>query len=265
MSDNDQGGRIVLVTGGGHGIGRGIAEAFGATGAAVMVADRTMVAADEVAAAITAAGGTALAVALDVREAASVRTAVDHVVDRFGRVDVLVNNAGIYPNTPFLEMAQAEWDAVFDTNVRGIFLVSQAVATAMVAQGRGGRIINISSGAAESGRAGASHYCSTKAAVNMLTRVMALELSPHGITVNAVAPGLIEVPDWDLSQQYIDAILAATPAGRLGQPSDVANVVLFLASPAAEFVTGSVYGVDGGAMAGRSLPLSSQRAARQCP
>ncbi|MDP9357591.1 MAG: SDR family oxidoreductase [Chloroflexota bacterium] len=263
MSKGDQRGQVAFVTGAGHGIGRGIAEAFGASGATVVVADREIAAADEVAAAISAQGGEALAVALDVREAQSAQDAVAHVSDRFDQIDVLVNNAGIYPNTPFLDMMEAEWDAVFDTNVKGIFLVGQAVAATMVAQGRGGRIINISSGAAESGRAGAAHYCSTKAAVNMLTRVMALELSPRGITVNAVAPGLIEVPGWDLNQQYIEAMLSATPVGRLGQPKDVANVVLFLASPAAEFITGSVYGVDGGAMAGRAVPLSSQHAAPQ--
>ena len=263
MSKGDQRGQVAFVTGAGHGIGRGIAEAFSASGAAVVVADREIAAAHEVAAGISALGGEALAVALDVREAQSAREAVARVLERFGRIDVLVNNAGIYPNTPFMEMVEAEWDAVFDTNVKGIFLVSQAVAATMVAQARGGRIINISSGAAESGRAGAAHYCSTKAAVNMLTRVMALELSPHGITVNAVAPGLIEVPDWDLNEEYIEAILRATPVGRLGQPSDVANVVLFLANPAAEFITGSVYGVDGGVMAGRSVPLSRQHATPQ--
>jgi NAD(P)-dependent dehydrogenase (short-subunit alcohol dehydrogenase family) len=153
-------------------------------------------------------------------------------------------------------MSEAEWDAVFDTNVKGMFLVSRAVARQMIAGGVAGRIVNISSGAANSGRVGAAHYCASKAAVNMFTRVLAIELAPHGIVVNAVAPGLIEVPGWSLSEAYIDALVSATPLGRIGQPEDVARAVLYLASPAATFITGTVLGVDGGSQAGRAVPLS---------
>ena len=154
---------------------------------------------------------------------------------------------------------EAEWDAVFDINVKGIFHVTQAVARQMAAQGRGGRVINISSGASVSGRRSAAHYCTSKAAVNMLTQVLAIELTPLGITVNAVAPGLIEVPDWNATQEYVDAIVQHIPAGRIGQPLDIARAVLHLASPESDFVSGSIFFVDGGSGAGRThLPFSTQ-------
>jgi 3-oxoacyl-[acyl-carrier protein] reductase len=253
----NQSDRVVLVTGGGHGIGRAISEVFARDGARVVIADRLASAAESVANAIrkeTAAE--ALPVEVDVRDAASVEAAVQQVIDRFDQIDVLVNNAGIYPNTPVVEMDEAEWDAVFDTNIKGMFLVSRAVARRMIDRGAGGRIVNISSGAAKSGRVGAAHYCASKAAVDMFTRVLALELASHDIVVNAVAPGLIEVPDWSLSDEYINALIALTPMGRIGQPEDIARAVLYLASPEATFITGSVLSVDGGSLAGRPLPLS---------
>jgi 3-oxoacyl-[acyl-carrier protein] reductase len=247
--------RVVLVTGGAHGIGLAIVRAFAQAGAKVIVADQREADATRAASTITSEMGTeGLAVAVDVRDAAAVYAAVQRALAHFGRIDVLVNNAGIYPNTPVLEMDENEWDAVFDTNVKGMFLMSRAVGRAMVT--RGGRIINISSGAAESGRVGAAHYCASKAAVNMFTRVLALELAPHGIVVNAVGPGLIEVPGWSLSQDYIDAIVSTNPMGRIGQPEDVAQAVLYLASPSATYITGTTLYVDGGSLAGRPLPLS---------
>jgi 3-oxoacyl-[acyl-carrier protein] reductase len=247
--------RVVLVTGGAHGIGLAIVRAFAQAGAKVIVADQREADATRAASTITSEMGTeGLAVAVDVRVAAAVYAAVQRALAHFGRIDVLVNNAGIYPNTPVLEMDENEWDAVFDTNVKGMFLMSRAVGRAMVT--RGGRIINISSGAAESGRVGAAHYCASKAAVNMFTRVLALELAPHGIVVNAVGPGLIEVPGWSLSQDYIDAIVSTNPMGRIGQPEDVAQAVLYLASPSATYITGTTLYVDGGSLAGRPLPLS---------
>ena len=183
MSHDQHRGQVVLVTGAARGIGRGIAEAFAAAGAAVVVADLNEEGAEQVAAGLRVEGTEALAVGVDVSSAAGVAEMVRQAVERFGRIDVLVNNAGIYPNTPVLEMDEAEWDAVFDVNVKGMFLVSRDVARTMVPRGGGGRIINISSGAAVSGRIGAAHYCSSKAAVNMLTRVLAIELAPHGINV----------------------------------------------------------------------------------
>jgi 3-oxoacyl-[acyl-carrier protein] reductase len=249
--------RVVLVTGGGHGIGRAICEIFAQDGARVVIADRLASAAESVANAIRDETAVeALPVEVDVRDAVSVEAAVQQVIDRFDHIDVLVNNAGIYPNSPVVEMSEAEWDAVFDTNVKGMFLVSRAVARRMIERGAGGRIVNISSGAAKSGRVGAAHYCASKAAVDMFTRVLALELAPHDIVVNAVAPGLIEVPDWSLSDEYINALVTMTPMGRVGQPEDIARAVFYLASPEATFITGSVLSVDGGSLAGRPLPLS---------
>ena len=257
--DHGLAGKVVLVTGGAHGIGHGVVGAFARAAASVAVADIDGVAAAKTAAEIEEATGTPVSpIQLDVRKAASVMAAVDAIVARFGRIDVLVNNAGIYPNSPVLEMDEAEWDAVFATNIKGAFLVARAVARVMVERGEGGRIVNVSSGAAVSGRVGGAHYCSSKAALNMFTRVLAIELAPHRITVNAVAPGLIEVErNAELAPEYVESILRTLPAGRIGQPADVANAVLFLAAPASSFITGSILTVDGGSTAGRTgLPLS---------
>ncbi len=257
MTHTDHHDRVVMVTGGANGIGRAIAQAFAIGGARVIIADRQGDAAEDTAQAIASGTGAELiAIAVDVRNAAAVTAAVAQALDRFERIDVLVNNAGIYPNTPVVAMDEAEWDAVFDINVKGMFLMSQAVARAMIARGKGGRIVNISSGAAESGRVGAAHYCASKAAVNMFTRVLALELAPYEIVVNAVGPGLIEVPGSSLTQEYVDALVASTPMSRIGQPEDVAQAVLYLASPTASYMTGTTLYVDGGGLAGRPLPPS---------
>ena len=259
MTSDDNQGRVAIVTGAGHGIGKGIAEAFAASGASVVVADRDIERAESVARELTGRdGAVVLPVEVDVRSHTLVEAMAERVVAELGGIDVLVNNAGVYPNSPVVEMDEHEWDAVFDTNVKGMFLVSRAVARRMIERGRGGRIVNISSGAAESGRVGAAHYCASKAAVNMFTRVLALELAPHNIMVNAVGPGLIEVPDWNLSQEYIDAIVTANPLRRMGQPADVAQAVLYLASPQATYITGTILYVDGGSLAGRPLPYSGK-------
>ncbi|MFN8591941.1 MAG: 3-oxoacyl-ACP reductase family protein [Thermomicrobiales bacterium] len=259
MTHLDHHDRVVIVTGAGHGIGLAIATAFARAGARVALADLREERARSAASALAAETGTeTMAIAVDVRDAASVEAAVNQVRGHFSRIDTLVNNAGIYPNSLVVEMDESEWDAVFATNVKGMFLMSRAVARVLIAQGDGGRIVNISSGAAESGRVGAAHYCTSKAAVNMFTKVLALELAPHGIAVNAVGPGLIEVPDWSLSDEYIDAIVSTNPMRRIGQPEDVANAVLYLASPSTTYTTGAVLYVDGGGLAGRPLPLSGK-------
>jgi 3-oxoacyl-[acyl-carrier protein] reductase len=259
MTREEKDRRTALVTGGGHGIGRAIADAFAEAGADVVVLDRDGAAAAATVAALQARHpGDHVAFEVDVRDAAVIDRSVAGICSRFGSIEVLVNNAGIYPNTPVVEMAEEEWDAVFDVNVKGMFLVSRAVARTMIDRRVAGRIINISSGAAESGRIGAAHYCASKAAVGMFTRVLALELAPHGIAVNAVGPGLIEVPDANLSEEYVRELVASTPMGRIGQPEDVARAVVYLASPMATYITGTTLFVDGGGLAGRALPLSSQ-------
>jgi NAD(P)-dependent dehydrogenase (short-subunit alcohol dehydrogenase family) len=249
--------RSVLITGAGHGIGQASAAAFSASGDAVVVADRDHDRANAVANALSAeTGAPALAVQADVRDSASVEAMVEAAVATFGGIDVLVNNAGIYPSALVVDMSEAEWDAVFDTNVKGTFLVSRAVARHMIARGAGGRIVNITSGSAEMGRVGAAHYCASKAAVKLFTQVLALELAPHDIAVNAVGPGLIEVPDWSHSDAYIAAMVAANPMRRMGQPEEIARAVLYLADPATTYVTGTTLYVDGGGLAGRSMPIS---------
>ena len=190
-----------------------------------------------------------------------------HAVDRFakaaegalGPVTITIANAGVYPNCPVLEMTAEEWDRVMETNLRGVFLTCQAVGRRMVTPGTRGKLITISSGAYNSGRKGAAHYCASKAGVVMFTKVLAMELAPHGINVNCIAPGLITV-DRDVTQvsdEYVRALVDTIPLGRAGTPEDIARAALFLASPFAEFVTGEVLSVDGGSGTGRTwLPYS---------
>lgn len=249
-------GKSVLVTGAGHGIGRQIALDFAAEGAIVGINDVSSERAHAVAAEIAAAGGRALALVADVRSAEQVDQMLTTLVTNVAVLDILVNNAGVYPNSLIVDMSEDEWDRVWDINMKGMFLVCRAALRRMIAEKAGGKIINMSSGAALRARVGASHYCSSKAAISMFTQVLALEAAEHNIQVNAVAPGLIEVPDWDLTPEYIGALVGMTPRGRIGQPADVSAMARYLASDAADFITGAVMLVDGGASAGQSLPLS---------
>ena len=178
-----------------------------------------------------------------------------------GPVTIAVANAGIYPNCPVLDMTVEEWDRVMETNMRGVFLTCQAAARSMKAGARAGKIITISSGAYASGRVGASHYCASKAGVVMFTRVLAMELAERRINVNCIAPGYIKVDGGTLTSDFETALMKNIPFGRLGTPADVAQTALFLASPAADYVTGEVLSVNGGAFAGRMyLPLSTPKA-----
>lgn len=249
-------GNTVLVTGAGHGIGRQIALDFAAEGARVGINDISEQRAKAVAAEISAAGGESLALVADVRSANQVEQILARLADRFDAPDILVNNAGVYPNSLIVDMSEDEWDQVWDINVKGMFLVSRAALRRMIGAKAGGKIINMSSGAALRARVGASHYCSSKAAISMFTQVLALEAAEHNIQVNAVAPGLIEVSDWDLTPEYIDALVGMTPRGRIGQPADVSAMARYLASEEADFITGAVMLVDGGSAAGQNLPLS---------
>jgi NAD(P)-dependent dehydrogenase (short-subunit alcohol dehydrogenase family) len=243
-------GQVVVVTGAGQGIGAGIALRFAEAGAAVVVNYRASEAgADGVLARIADQGGRALKVQADVTQASESERLLAEAVGAFGRVDALVNNAGIYPLAAVLEMTEEAWDQVVAANLRSVHVCTQAAARRMVGQGSGGAIVNIASIEAHNPAPLHSHYSAAKAGVVMHTRTAARELGRHGIRVNSVSPGLI----WrvGLDEAWPDGVtryLRAVPLGRLGRAEDVADACLFLASPAARWITGADLLVDGGVM-----------------
>jgi NAD(P)-dependent dehydrogenase (short-subunit alcohol dehydrogenase family) len=244
-------GRRALVTGGSRGIGRAIALALAGEGADVAVsyrADRES--AEATAAAVRALGRKAIIVQGDAGVRADVNRFVSEAAAALGGIDLLVNNAGVLKRTPFLEIEEREWDAIVDTNLKGAFLVAQAVARQMVERGLEGSIVNLSSSAAVRPSPNLAHYSVSKAGVSMLTQVMAVELAPYGIRVNGVCPGTIET---DLNRKDIaepgprEARLARIPLRRIGAPEDVTGAVVFLASiDETRLVTGALVVVDGG-------------------
>lgn len=247
----DYSGRVAVITGASRGIGAGIAARFAEGGAAVVINCRTDdVNAQAVAAKIRHAGGTAHVVLADVSTVAGATTLMKEASRLCGRVDVLVNNAGSYPVSPLVDMDPAEWDAVLRGNLRSAFLCTQAAARLMIEQGAGGAIVNISSIEAVRATRFHAHYAAAKAGLEMLTKTGALELGPHGIRVNGVAPGLIWrhglQEDWP---EGVERWLENAPLGRLGRPEDVADACLFLASPLARWITGAILAVDGGILA----------------
>jgi 3-oxoacyl-[acyl-carrier protein] reductase len=240
-------GKVALVTGGSRGIGRSVVEMFARDGVDVIFFYRGHAeAANAVVEAVSAAGGMAEAMQVDVTDADAVGAAVERVVDSRGRIDVLVNNAGIVRDNLLGMLEDADIEAVLDTNIGGTFNVTRAVARHMISK-RSGRIINLSSVAATKGGRGQSNYAASKGAIEAFTRAMAVELASRRITVNCVAPGVIET---EMSQQVRDLadeqIKARILLRRYGQAEDVANAVWFLASRFADYVTGEVLHVDGG-------------------
>jgi NAD(P)-dependent dehydrogenase (short-subunit alcohol dehydrogenase family) len=241
-------GKIALVTGAQQGIGRGIALAFAREGADVAVNyldDR--VEAEKVMREVCAAGQRAVLVQADVARPTDAQTMVAQVLSELGGLDVLVNNAGVYPRVPFLEMRETDWDLVLDVNLKGGFLCAQAAARAMVAAGRRGSIINMASQAIRGAVRGV-HYSASKGGVVAMTRATALELAPHGIRVNAIAPGLTDTaqPRYGNNEDELAAMARAVPLGRMAKPDDIAAVAVFLASDDARHVTGQTVHVNGG-------------------
>ncbi len=242
----DLSGQVALVTGAGRGLGRAIAETLSANGAAIACIDVSEELLGQTVAAIEGAGGKAQAFVCDVTNSDRVNEVVDEVVQSMGGLDILVNNAGITRDTLAMRMKDDQWDAVIGINLKGTFLFTRAAIKPLLKRRRG-RIINIASVSGLMGNPGQANYSASKAGVIGLTRTVAKEVASRGITVNAVAPGFIGTDmAHALGEEIIEQIKKNTPLGRLGDPQDVADAVLFLASEGAGFITGHVLTVDGG-------------------
>jgi 3-oxoacyl-[acyl-carrier protein] reductase len=246
-SDSGLAGKAVIVTGGSRGIGRAIVERFAADGADVTFFYRdNAAAAEEVVAAARAAGHTIAALQVDIRDSAACAAAVDRVVERCGRIDVLVNNAGVIRDNLLALLDDDDVRTVLETNVGGVFNVTRAVVPHMISR-RSGKIVNISSVAGEKGGRGQTNYAASKGAINAFTRSLAVELASRKITVNCVAPGVIETEmSAAVREQAADEVKSRILLRRFGSPQEVAHAVWFFASRYADYVTGQVMHVDGG-------------------
>jgi len=242
--------KVCIITGAATGIGRAIATKFVKEGAAVAIdyvgnSQR----ADELVSALKTIGGRVVAIAADVSDSKQVAMLFDETIEAFGRLDVLVNNAGIEKKMPFVDTPEQEWNKVIAINLTGPFLCSQRAAKQMIAQGDGGRIINVSSVHEDLAMPTNSPYCASKGGLRMLMRTIAVELAPHRILVNNVAPGAVDTPmDAPLKadEKELDALLGEIPLGRMGKPEEIAEMCAFLASSGASYSTGSTFFVDGG-------------------
>lgn len=248
-------GKNALITGSARGIGRTFAESYVREGARVAIADINLSAAQKTAEAI---GASAIAVEMDVTKRDSIRAAVDQVSDALGGIDILVNNAALFDLAPIVEITEASYNKLFSVNVHGVLFTMQAVAEKMIAQGRGGKIINMASQAGRRGEALVGVYCATKAAVISLTQSAGLDLIKHGINVNAIAPGVVDGEHWD----HVDALFAkyenrplgekkrlvgaGVPFGRMGTADDLVGMAMFLASKDSDYIVSQTYNVDGG-------------------
>jgi NAD(P)-dependent dehydrogenase (short-subunit alcohol dehydrogenase family) len=241
-------GQVALVTGASKGLGYGIARSVAHAGARVALAARDMAALEKLAGEIHAEGGEAWPVPFDVRDPKQINASVDQVITHYGQLDILVNNAGLGFNHRAVDVTEADWDEMMDVNLKGLFFCCQAAGRHMLKRGYG-RIINMSSQASVVGIREHAVYCASKGGVNQLTRVLALEWSAQGVTVNAVAPTFIYTPGTAErldDPEYLQGVLARLPIGHVGTINDVAGAVIYLASPAAGMVTGHILLVDGG-------------------
>ena len=247
-------GKCAIVTGAASGICRVILQSFVRQGCSGVIADVNEEWGQQVAQGLRAEGGAVTFVKTDVTDSAAVERLFEETVRTYGSVDILVNCAGVGVHKTVAEMTDDEWDFQIDTQLRAVFLTCRAAARRMISQGRGGRIINIGSGAGAIARVKAAAHCASKAGTVHFTRVLALELGAHGITANVVAPGLTDIKSISKSyptDEYIDNHLKEIPVGRLAKPQEIADMVLFLASDHAQFVTGQAIYVDGGYSAGK--------------
>ena len=249
-------GKVALVTGGGRGIGRGIAEGLAGQGAKIVVAARTRSQLDETVQVVRDKGGDATAYEMDLNDLASAQGGVDLAVETYGQLDILVNNAGMNVREPFVEVTEEHYDQISDVNQKGLFFLAQYSARHMSQRGTG-KIINIGSLTTGIGLASVSVYTGTKGAVGQLTKVMAVELAPE-IQVNAICPGFIVTPLteklWSNETMH-EWGTTRTPHGSIGKPEDLAGTACYLASKASDYVTGQLIYVDGGFMAGERWPL----------
>ena len=244
-------GRVAIVTGAGRGMGQAFSIALAHAGADVVVTELPGRESDaeKTAAEVRATGRRALVIPLDVTQVSSIKAMVEQVVSEWGRIDVLVNNAGINIRQFAVDVTEDAWEQIVNVNQKGVFFCSQAVGQHMIARGQGGKIINVASQLGLVGDQQRAVYCATKAAVVNLTRVLALEWAPHAINVNAVAPTYVRTPMVEALVQDKDvheSILRRIPLGRMAEPEEIAGAVVFLASPASDFVTGHTLAVDGG-------------------
>ncbi len=243
--------KIAIVTGSRRGIGRSITLELAKEGAKVVVSDIDLKECQNVCDEIKKTGSDAIAVKCDVSKKRDVDAMVKKTIQKFKRIDILVNNAGVFLMKPFVQMTEKDWDFVLDINLKGVFLCANAVAKQMVKQ-KGGKIISIASIAGEVGFMNSSAYCASKAGIINLTRELAMELSPHNINVNVVAPGVIATKmteDMLKDKKAKEVLLANTPLGRMGNPEEIGKAAIFLASNDSNFITGHTLVVDGGWLA----------------
>jgi len=242
-------GKVAIVTGGGGSLGSVCALALAEAGAQVVVAGRTLSKCEQTAEAIRGSGAKALALQVDITDDGAVRRMVDQTMAAFGRIDILFNNAAIAVPKPFLDTTPQEWSDIYEVNIKGACLCTSAVAPALFAQ-KSGRIINMGSIAGGTGMPNRSAYGSSKAAIAQLTRTLAIEFGPQGVTVNAICPSVIQSElnrdFFEKQPEFYAGILQRTPLGRFGRPEDLTGLLVFLASDAASFITGQVMYVDGG-------------------